>query len=306
MTEEQVPALPDFCWPVDLSCVPDWNGWEVEPAPEADPPEVGVPLYTDAEKARAVALAGQTLRMLTAFRVGGCPVTVRPASKGCTDLTWRTYVVGGSAPWQPVSIGGQWLNITCGHGSPCGCLGLREVTLYGAASAVVSVKVDGMVLDPSAYRLDPGARLVRTDGESWPLCQDLSAADTEPGTWSVTYTPGAAVDGLGTYAAGILAGEFVRACRGGDCRLPSNVTQIARNGVTMNLAVGAFPDGKTGIREVDSYVERWNPNGHTIPPLVWSPDLKRPRRTGPGSVGPGIIDAGPASGDGYLYDGGTA
>lgn len=280
-TPPEIPDLPDYCWPADLSCVPDWNDWEVEPDPEADPPVEGVPLYTDAEKARAVALAGQTLRMLTAFRVGGCPITVRPASKRCTELTWRTYVVGGAggAPWQPVNIGGSWLNIACGHGSVCGCLGLREVRLYGQASSVSEVKVDGMVLDPTAYRLDLGARLVRTDGEDWPLCQDLAAPDTEPGTWSVTYTPGAAVDGLGAHAAGILAGEFVKACSGMECSLPANVTQIARNGVTMTLGLGTFPDGKTGIREVDLYVERWNPYGHKTAPLVWSPDLARPRRT---------------------------
>ena len=281
---EDLPDLPDFCWPVDTTCVSDWDAWEVEPDPESEDPveQAGVPLYTDAQKDRAMSLAGQALRLLTAFRVGGCPVTVRPAMRRCRVSTWQTYPVAGagSTPWQPVSLGGQWLNIGCGHDSACGCLGLREVRLYGTASQVVEVKVDGTVLDPGAYRLDPGGRLVRLDGEDWPLCQDLAAPDTEEGTWSVTYTPGAVVDGLGAYAAGVLAGEFVKACAGGECSLPTNVTQIARNGVTMTLGLGVFPDGKTGIREVDLYVERWNPYGHKSPPLVWSPDLARPRRVG--------------------------
>ena len=282
MTEETLPALPDFCWPVDTSCVPDWDAWEVEPDPEADPPEPGTPLYTADQKARAVSFAGQALRMLTAFRVGGCAITVRPAMRRCQVSTWRTYPVAGagSTPWYPVSLGGAWLNIGCGHSGACGCTGLQEVRLYGTASAVEEVKVDGEVLDASAYRLDRGGRLVRIDGESWPLCQDLAAPDTEEGTWSVTYTPGAAVDGLGAVAAGLLAGEFVKACAGQECSLPTNVTQIARNGVTMTLGLGVFPDGKTGIREVDLYVERWNPHGHKTPPIVWSPDLARPRRTG--------------------------
>jgi hypothetical protein len=275
-----LPALPDFCWPVDTSCVPDWDTWEVEPDPEADPPVAGVPTYTDEQKARAVSLAGQSLRLLTAFRVGGCPITVRPAAQRCRELTWRTYPVSGigSTPWQPVDLGGTWLNVGCGH-SGCGCLGTREVTLYGNASSITQVKVDGAVLDPSAYRLDPGGRLVRLDGEAWPLCQNLAAPDTEDGTWSVTYTQGAAVDGLGAYAAGLLAGELVKACSGGECDLPASVTQIVRNGITMTLGTGAFPGGRTGIQGVDAYLERWNPQGHTIPPLVWSPDLARPRRT---------------------------
>lgn len=130
----QLPELPDFCWPVDTACVPDWDAWEVEPDPEADPPVEGVPVYTDAEKGRAVSLAGQTLRALTGYRVGGCPVTVRPCRAGCSEQTWRTYpAVGysGSTPWYPVSLGGRWLNIGCGHAGAaaaracrrCGCTG---------------------------------------------------------------------------------------------------------------------------------------------------------------------------------------
>jgi hypothetical protein len=308
-TPEELPDLPDFCWPADVSCVPDWDGWEVEPEPEADPPVAGVPLYTDGQKARAISLAGQSLRLLTAFRVGGCPITVRPAAQHCRDQTWRTYPVSGlgSTPWQPVDLGGTWLNVGCGHSGGCGCLGLREVRLYGAASSITEVKVDGAVLDPSAYRLDPGGRLVRLDGEAWPLCQNLAAPDTEAGTWSVTYTPGVAVDGLGAVAAGVLAGEFVKACAGSDdCRLPSTATQIVRQGVTITLGVGAFPGGRTGIQEVDAYLERWNPNGLTSAPMVWSPDLARPRRVGAAGTGPGVIDGGGSAPGGNYYDGGSA
>lgn len=278
-----VPDLPEFCWPVDTSCVPDWDAWEVTPNPSADPPVVGVPKYTADAKARAISLAGQSMRLLTGFRIGGCPITVRPCSQGCGEQTWRTYPVrgaSGSTPWYPVSLGGQWLNIGCGHTGGCACSTLHEVTLYGQVGAVTTVRVDGAVLDPTAYRVD-GARLVRTDGEPWPLCQNLDAPDTEPETWSVTYTPGAPVDGLGAWAAGVLAGEYVQACTpGGQCRLPSTVIQTVRLGVTQTFAPGAFPDGKTGIREVDSYLEAVNPNGLQGPPMVWSPDLARPRTTG--------------------------
>jgi hypothetical protein len=56
------------------------------------------------------------------------------------------------------------------------------------------------------------------------------------------------------------------------------VTQVVRNGVTVTLAPGSFPNGKTGVREVDAYLERWNPSGRRGPPMtVWSPDLRRPR-----------------------------
>lgn len=287
VTPEDAPAFSDSCWPVDVSCVADWDDTVTIPGdPDADPPteDTEAPKYSDREKEHAAALAGQTMRMLTAYRVGGCPITVRPCRSGCTWPAWQVYPVRGyvgSTPWFPVNLGGQWLNIGCGHGDPCACSRVSEVRLHGPASEVTQVKVDGVVLAADAYRLDPGGRLVRVDGEEWPLCQNLDAPDTEEGTWSVTYRQGVPVDGQGALAAGILAGQYVRACTGADCDLPKTVTQIVRNGVTMTMAPGSFPGGRTGIRAVDVYLERWNPGGHRGPRMaVWSPDLHRPRGVG--------------------------
>lgn len=265
------PELPDSCWPVDTSCVAgEWDAWATTPNPGASPPVVGVPKYSDEAKARAVALAGQTLRMLTGYRVGGCPVTVRPDTAPCGCL--------------PTTAG------RCDH------LGGREVRLGAQVGAVVEVLIGGATLSPTAYRLDTGGRLVRTDGDPWPTYQNLAAPLTEPDTWSVTYYPGAAVDGLGAAAAGRLALEFVKACSGDSCNLPTAVTQVVRNGVTITRAPGAFPEGKTGIREVDAYLDRWNPHQLKAPSLVFSPDLPVHRSvldhaTGSG-VPPGGLDGG--------------
>lgn len=283
---ELLPELPDFCWPVDTSCVPDWDAWEIEPDPEADPPVEGVPKYTDEQKERAEALAGQTLRFLTGYRVGGCPVTVRPCREGCSWRTWQTYPVRGvasqGAPWFPVNFAGSWLNIGCGcGGGGCSCSRVSEVRLHGPVGGITEVKVDGEILTANVdYRLDSGGRLVRLGGVDWPLCQDLNLADTEDGTWSVTYTAGYPVDGLGAWVAGILAGEYVRACTGGECRLPTGVTQIVRDGVSMTIAPGAFPENRTGIAEVDSWVARWNPAGLRGASVVMSPDVNWPRTMG--------------------------
>lgn len=259
------PTLPDFCWPVDTSCVAGWDD------------------YSSAVQNRAVALAAQSLRVLTAFRVGGCPVTIRPCRQRCTPTTWRTYpaVWGGygSSPWFPVYAGGNWLNIACGlHLGGCGCTTIHQLDLPLPVGSIEEVKVDGAVLDPSAYRLDSGGRLLRIDGEGWPLCQDMEAADTEVGTWSITYTQGIPVDGLGAYACGVLAGEFAKACGGGKCRLPAGVQTVARGGVTMTLTPGVFPDGRTGIHEVDAWLDRYNPHRLRSAPTVWSPDQVQQRR----------------------------
>lgn len=274
---QQLPEYPDFCWPVDTSCLPDWDRLTDpdQPAGEDNPP-----LYSDGEKARATALAQQALRMLTGYRVGGCPVSIRPCQSGHALPTFRTNPVaggGGSTPWHPVSLGGHWLNIGCGHAGACSCTSLAEVRLYGEVSSVQEVRVDGVALDADAYQLYAGGLLVRTDGGRWPLRQNMAAPDTERGTWSITYTPGLPVDGTAAAMAGVMAGEFLKACTDQSCRLPAPAVQIVRQGVTLTLGVGAFPEGKTGIREVDAWLEAVNPHQHASPSTVWSPDLPHHR-----------------------------
>lgn len=265
------------CWPVDTSCVDDWD----DTIPDTDPPE---PKFSEAQKEYAVALAGMTMRMLTGYRVGGCPVTYRPCRRGCTELTWRTYPVGAgsSVPWGPVLVAGEWLNVGCGCTGSCGCASVHEVRLPTPAGAVTEIKLDGAVFPPSSYRLDQGGRLVRTDGGDWPICQDLNAPDSEPGTWSVSFAPGEPVDTIGARAAGVLAGEYVRACAGDDCALPSGVvTQVQRTGVSMQFQPGTFPGGRTGIETVDAYLQRWNPYALVAPSVVYSPDTRRGRAMRP-------------------------
>lgn len=217
---------------------------------------------------RAKVLATATLRSLTAYRVGGCPRTVRPCSASSLHLTSPL----DASIWEH----GEWLNNGCACTDACGCRALSEVVLSAPVGEIHEVRVDGVVLDPSTYRLD-GARLVRTDGQAWPTSQDLTLPDTEPGTFSVTYLPGYKVDALGTIAAGVLTHEYAKACSGGHCRLPAGVTQIARQGITMEVGADAFPNQRTGIREVDVFIERWNPHGLRTAPRVLSPDLQRVR-----------------------------
>jgi hypothetical protein len=66
---------------------------------------------------------------------------------------------------------------------------------------------------------------------------------------------------------------------GQKCALPAGVTSITRQGVTMDILPGAFPGNRTGIREVDVYVQRWNPNALKAPTTVWSPDFHHTRVT---------------------------
>lgn len=278
-----IPGTRDPCIPADTSCCDEWESFE----------------DIEGVQQRALAYASATFRSLTGFRVGNCPVTVRPCRAHCLGPpTWMTFpvFVGGwaatmpPAAFTPVNTGGVWTNVSCGcgRGDLCSCATVCEIILPGEAASVQQVTLDVATLDASAYRLDPPNRLVRTDGDCWPVCQDMNAAVGQTGSFSVSYIPGAAGDALDAYAVGVLACEYAKACTGETCRLPANVASVARQGVilTMGQKPGAkaeFPNGLTGIREVDDRVIYWNPHGLSQPSVVWSPDTPK-HRYGPALV----------------------
>ncbi len=250
----------DCEWTLDEGCLgPSWTA--------LDP----------ALKARATSLAVDTLRRLTAYRVGGCPITVRPTRAGCCFIPSNGFEPTGSfAPG--VNVAGQWVN-------NCGChqrLSQNEVSLPPPVGRVDAVRIDGFPVSVGNYRVDDGHILVWTGPglAPWNLSQDVNLSDTQAGTFSVTYLKAHPVGSAGRYAAAVLANEFAKACSGQKCRLPPGVTTVARQGITMEIASGAFPGGLTGIREVDAFVALWNPRGADQPSRVWSPDLYSARRVG--------------------------
>lgn len=217
---------------------------------------------------RSTTLAWSTVRALTAGRLGNCPTIVRPC------LAAPCLVCH---PWarQWVTVGlrtGEWVNCLCGT-PECTCARLCEIVLPGEVAAILRVTMDGVELPLEAFRVDNMNRIVRTDGECWPSCQDMSAGPHERGTLAVEYLPGILPDEAGLAAVGVLACEFSKACSGAKCRLPSGVTAVARQGVSFQMSSKMFPDGMTGIKEVDAWLVSVNPHGHLVPPLVWSPDV---------------------------------
>jgi hypothetical protein len=227
-------------------------------------------------KERSEALAWSTLSALLGYRVSLCPVVLRPCLAGCGRL--GTYYSapesGGGGTFQPHISAGRWYN-GCGCTTDCSCTSLCEVVMPAPVGAIVSVSLNGATLDPSAYRVDNGNRLVRTDGDCWPACQDMTS--TGEGSFIVSFHPYLAPNDLLRYAAGLLANEFYLACTGEACRLPSGVTGISRNGISMTIPSGLFPNGGTGIREIDAIIRTYNPNGLKMSARVLSPDATRGR-----------------------------
>lgn len=257
-------------WPLDLSCVADW---------ESFPPAV---------QSAAASWATYILWALTGRRYGPCSIVIRPCGPRCAGPNgYMTFPVnaGGSygamGPWMiPWIDNGVWRNCGCTGG--CTCSATCEVALPGPVATIDEVSVDGVVLPATSYRLDMMRGipvLVRIDGECWPDCQDMDADIDEPGSFAVTYQRGIPVPRAGQIAAGKLAGEFAKSCQGQDCALPQQLASLSRNGVEVTVVdPSTFLDnGLTGLADVDLWVRAVNPARKAQASRVLSSDIRGPR-----------------------------
>lgn len=303
MTETPLPSYAGCPWPIDTSCIPaDWA--------QVD----------ESIREMAVMLASSSLHALSAYSVGGCPITIRPCASQCATLPAYDLYGPGGRLWAPgITASGLWVN-NAGLGGSCGAS--CEFTLPPPVGGIQSIKVDGAELPRADFRLDNNNVLVYQGGGDCPFRaeQDLSLPDSEPGTWSITYLNARRVDRLAAKAAAHLAYEFALAC--GDskvrakCRLPANVKAITRMGMTMELNVGVWPAGFTGVQEVDAWIAVVNPRQRKGQTRLYSPDVDEPRIQGrplvPTSDGLPAVqhsDTGeeprPDDPDGVIWDGDT-
>lgn len=260
----------NYCWPrPDTGCCDALN---VDPVEDPDRAKV---------IERVLRISVSILHGLTGRQFGLCPVTVRPCRDTCTQ-----DAPPGTAWMTPDVVDGKWINIACGTcRSACSCSAVCELALPGRVESIDAVVVDGAVVPPGSYRVDNHRYLVAQGDYCWPTCQDLSAPLGEPGTWSVTYRDGRPVPEAGVWAAGLLACELAKACgaAAGPCALPANVSSVTREGVSIdfeqvNLAI-AGNKGRTGIPEVDLWVQTVNPYGVTGRARAYSPDRSAMRTT---------------------------
>jgi hypothetical protein len=203
----------------------------------------------------AVTMATEVLWQLSGQRFGLCEVTLRPCRNDCAegygtfDQWWPGVggsfrSGGGPRPWW---FNGVWANVCGGCGGSCSCTLLDEALLPAPTREVVEVRLDGIVMDPSLYRVDENRKLVRTDGQLWPMCQDMALDDSQPGTWSVTITVGEDVPALARRAVGELAAEFAKDCAGEECQVPYDVTSLNRQGISLSF-------GNPNVEKIDPLI----------------------------------------------------
>ena len=261
------------------------------PTPTRGPCEPWSPIWNCANLVGAEAVSGTAVQAATeilynrsAQQFGICTFTIRPCRENCYDSGWGGAGWGGGfGTWpQPALIGGNWYNLTCGGcAGSCSCTPLSEAFLPSPVAAIVEVKLNGMVLAASGYRVDDYRKLVRLGGDSWPVCQDMSKADTEDNTWSVTVQVGQEVPAIGQLAVGELAYELIKSSHGLACAIPRNATTVTRQGITIDFPSIYEPlDRKLlGLYACDLFVSTYNPHGLTAVPLVYDVDGESYRRT---------------------------
>lgn len=220
---------------------------------------------------------------------GICRDSVRPCAQnsemdGYFEGTWPGSW-GFSAGWGDWSWFSGWGSCSCNasvHRS-CGCTMLSEIRLGRApVVAILAVKVDGVTLPTSEYRLDDREWLVSL-GDPFPCCQDLTLDDTHQGTFSVSYLWGREAPASGVNACVDLAAEAVKQCTGGDCAVPERVARMDRQGTSLTF-ISPEQFGKVqgtiraGIKSVDLFLSSqptWRPA------VIMSPDIDADvRRTG--------------------------
>lgn len=278
----------DTCtWPINYSACGASPGDPLADPPV--PPSTGCEVLDEADDAMRTAFEAAATDYLwnaTGRRFGVCETVVRPCRSDCDGARrWMSTFwgrgpypwAGGARSWIPTLVDGAWLGVGCTCGSSCSCAteGAHALRLPGPVAEVTSVKINGVELAESAYRVMYGDVLVRTDGTPWPSCQNLLAEPTEMDTFEIVYDRGVGVPVGGQIAAGKLACEFaLAACGSDDCALPERIQSMSRNGIQVDFFLSGEKWEQTGIWLIDSWVSSvTQPRSR---PAVHSPDV-RPR-----------------------------
>lgn len=236
------------------------------------PDPAAAALLNPAVRLLAEKYAVASLTALTLHRVGGNPITILPAAR---PLVTGRYVRLTGWPEGTFYPGTSYPGLLYPSAEQLSALvtvdTVEAVPLPGPVGTVTEVKIDGVVVPSTAYRIEGGEYLVRIDGKAWPV---LSGDN-----FTVTYYNTHPVNALGEHAAGVMANEWLKLITGDKkCRLPSSVTTVSRQGINYEVAKGMFPEGVTGIPEVDMFLLQYNPFALKVLPRVYSPDLPRHRQ----------------------------
>lgn len=245
------------------------------------------------------------LDRITGHALALCPTRVRPAKWSCRAGAYYLAPAGAATgPFNPyVGADGQYRNEA--HRWGCECDDTRIINLPTVVGGIEYIQIGEDTLPATAYRVDDGNRLVRQDGQGWPLRQDMWALAGEEDTFTVSYYAGIMPTRLHKFAAGVLAREFLKSQTGDKgCRLPTGTTSVVRQGTSVTIDPLLAAGMRTGIPEVDQVVMSINPYGLKNKSRVYSPDtMSRTPITTVGSRDTAVVPGVPGpSGGGLVAD----
>lgn len=120
--------------------------------------------------------------------------------------------------------------------------------------SVDEVRLDGVEMDTTDYRLDRSKWLVRMDGQRWPSCNSFDLPNSSSVEIQVDATVGREPPIELKIACADLVCEMKKACNGSEqCKLPPHVRNVARRGVEIEIddITSLFKDGLFGIPSID-------------------------------------------------------
>ena len=207
---------------------------------------------------------------------GVCETDERPCGCGCGCAAYGTFpwpgVVSDFDAW--AAYYGTFADANTYGLCSCSSKSIIETT-YGPVTSITSIVIGGSTLDSGKYVIVPPNRIMRTDGEAWPSCQDYSSASTG---MIVKYRHGEAPPALGELAAADLVSEILRSCGGEACALPPGTVAVTRRNVSVNL--DPEQAGRALVR-VGMFLDAY-------PKQTTKPDVRRAKTRG-------LITSGPAT-----------
>lgn len=223
----------------ELSCP-----WPVDPEAcglaDLDPES---PLFDN-----AVAAASSIMTRLSAYTVGTCELELRPLTL-CRKC--RTWCCGGT----------DGLYLT-------GPFGLNVWD-------VARVRLGPTEYATNTWRFDRELRtLWRVPPDVWPTRDERWSDAGEGEAFVVDVEVGVPPDEWAMDTAARLVKELYLSCTGGKCRLPSNVTTVTSQGITVRLRDNEV---NTFIPELAAWVHAVNPHNARLPGAVFSPEVAQSR-----------------------------
>jgi hypothetical protein len=203
---------------------------------------------TDTVFTASVSTASSILTRLSGYTVGLCETEIRPL-----DIcpTCRTWCCGGS---DSIRLKSSW-------GLP--------------VWDVMQVRLGPDAYEPATWRFDrEGGILWRVPPDRWPQKDEKWSAPGEGDAFVVDAVIGTPPDAWAMDVAARLTKELYLSCKGSKCRLPSNVTNVTSQGITIRLRDNEI---NTFIPEVGAWLAAVNPHKARLPSVVMSPDISGAR-----------------------------